>query len=347
MKSEDEATMDAAALIDEAPEPDYNRLQTLATAYRQSALLFAGIELGVFEQLDGKGRTAEDLAQSLGLERVPAGLLLNGLVSLGVLDREDGCYRVPARFRILVSGEDYFGDQLMLHKSQNESWLQLAAILRGVRIGPSYESQLLVSDRVPSYLDSIEKANRAHADRLLTYLRPLLEGADRILDVGGGHGYHARRIVADTSRATVTILDLERAVDYARQRLADLLPTGRIELVVGDALTHDTTEAFDVVMVNDVLHYFDASQQLEILSRAARAVRCGGTLLVSKFRLSADGTEPMHSSLFSLKMYVNTLRGYLSSDVETAEQFRSLNLDSVQCVPFGADKTVVVGYKRK
>ena len=324
-------------------EPDYNRLQALATAYRQSALLFAAIELGVFAHVNGEGATAEQLASALALDAVPAGLLLNGLTALGILEREDGRYRLVSDFGVLAPGEGYFGDQLMLHKVQNESWLQLADILRGRHQGPSFESQLLQSDRVPSYLDSIEKANRLHADQLIARLLPWIERADRILDIGGGHGYYARKILAETANASVTIMDLDRAIDYARQRLADLLPTQRLELIVGDALTHTTRDGFDMVMVNDVLHYFDGARQQEILTRAAGALREDGMLVISKFRLSADGTEPTQASLFSLKMYVNTLSGYLATDQETADQLRALDLRAVRVLDLGTGKTVVAG----
>jgi SAM-dependent methyltransferase len=146
-----------------------------------------------------------------------------------------------------------------------------------------------------------------------------------------------------TDRPSVTILDLDRAVDVARQRLADLLPSPRLELLVGDALTLTTERAYDIVMVNDLLHYFDGERQQQILARAARALRDDGMIVISKFRLSADGTEPTQASLFSLKMYVNTLSGYLPTDQETVDQLRALDLHSIQLLNFGADKTVVVG----
>jgi 2-polyprenyl-3-methyl-5-hydroxy-6-metoxy-1,4-benzoquinol methylase len=326
-------------------EPDYNGLQTIATAYRQSALLFAAIELGVFAHADGAGCTAEDLARHLSMERVPLSLLLNGLVSLGVLQHDDGRYRLAPRFRVLAPGNDYFGDQLMLHKRQNANWLELSNILKGAHQAPSYESQLLQSELVPSYLDSIEKANRGHAEQTIVLLRPLFERAERVLDLGGGHGYYARCILTHATKPRVTVMDLERPIAYAQERLGHLLTTGRLDLVQGNALTHTTTAAYDVVMVNDLLHSFDAADQREILTRAVRALRNGGSIIVSKFRLSSDGTEPQHASLFSLKMYVNTLRGYLATDDETAGMLRDLDLTAVRVIHLDADRTIILGQR--
>jgi hypothetical protein len=98
-----------------------------------------------------------------------------------------------------------------------------------------------------------------------------------------------------------------------------------------------------MVLVNDLLHYFDAEQQCEILSRAVGAMKDDGMIVVSKFTLSSDGTEPMHASLFSLKMFVNTLRGYLATDEQTAEHLRALDLPTIQLLHLGSDKTVLIG----
>jgi 2-polyprenyl-3-methyl-5-hydroxy-6-metoxy-1,4-benzoquinol methylase len=326
-------------------DADYNGLQELATAYRRSAILFAGIETGVFAHLDGDGCTAEALAGRVSMEAVPLSLLLNGLVSIGVLEHDHRRYRLAPRFRVLAPGSGYFGDQLMLHKQQNASWLQLADILSGVHAGPSYESRLLESELVPSYLDSIEKANRSYADRTIATLRALFERAERVLDIGGGHGYYARCILTRVPGPSVTVMDLERPIEFARERLGHMLATGRLALLAGNALTHTTTAAYDVVMVNDLLHSFDAAQQREILARAVRALRGGGSIIISKFRLSADGTEPMHASLFSLKMYVNTLRGYLATDEETADMLRELDLATVREIALEPDKTLIVGQR--
>ena len=73
---------------------DWERLVLIAGGHTAFQLLWAGVELGLYDKLSAQsGQTLDELAQSLGLARQPARILLIGLTALGVIKLENEHYR--------------------------------------------------------------------------------------------------------------------------------------------------------------------------------------------------------------------------------------------------------------
>lgn len=100
-----------------------------------------------------------------------------------------------------------------------------------------------------------------------------LKGSEKILDLGGGTGYLARKLVPLARE--VHLLDLSPAM-VARAQGAGVATR------VGDALDMPYEAAsFDVVILADFLHHIQARQRL--LEETVRVVRKGGRIVVHDF----------------------------------------------------------------
>jgi len=328
-------------------DPDYAAALTgMATAYRTSTLLFAAIELDLFSAIPAEGATLEFLAQRLEAQELPLRLLLNTLVGMGLLVKEGARFHLPSSYGFLLqSGPEYLGNHLLLHKEQNEHWLRMADEIRGRAAGPTPYESLVTSSRIQYYLDAVERFNRPYADQLISYLGSMLPRVRRVLDIGGGHGYYAQRLLELSDTATVMILDLDRSIEHGKARQSGNPHYGRLEFAKGNALTQDYDNAFDLVMINDLLHYFPMNEKLEVTRRATNALRPGGTIAISKFRLDDGGVDPPLATLLSLRVYLNTRKGYLETDREAVDLLTRTGARDIQIVPLGELKTLIMGVR--
>src|SRR5688572_21522229 len=74
-------------------EVDEDRLILLSAGHTAFQLLWAGIELGLYDQLSVRpGQTLDEVAQSMELARQPARVLLIGLTALGIIKLENERY---------------------------------------------------------------------------------------------------------------------------------------------------------------------------------------------------------------------------------------------------------------
>ena len=112
-------------------------LYDLATQYRASAIFLASLELNLYSHIPPEGIDAERLAQEVGCEAHPLGLLLEALLAIGVLSDGRGKYRLTSDFaELLVRGSGSFADFLLLQRTHLRSWSDLAQLVRGLPRAP-------------------------------------------------------------------------------------------------------------------------------------------------------------------------------------------------------------------
>jgi ubiquinone/menaquinone biosynthesis C-methylase UbiE len=324
-----------------------NQFFELATVYRLSALFFAALELDVFSHIPAEGAGAGAIAHELGVEPERLRQLLSPLVGMGVLTlRQDGCFLLPPAYAALLArGPAYRGDQFLRHKEAAADWLRLAGIVRGTESGPAYYEGMLQTASVQPYLESIRRTNQPHADAMMRELRDVIPRLQRVLDVGGGHGYYGERLLELNPALTVTVLDVEQSIAYCRTRQQENPNGDRFRYVVGDARTHELAGEFDLVMINDLLHYFPMPEKSEIVRRAVRALVPGGMLSVMKVRLDEAGVRPPSSALFSLMVFVHSRSGRLETDTEAAALLRDAGLRDLRTLPIHEERSLVLGVR--
>lgn len=328
------------------PDQDQtNRFFELATVYRLSALFFAALELDVFSHIPAEGASAATIAKALDVDETRLSVLLNPLVGMGILTlRQDGRFVLPPAYSALLKhGPDYRGDQFLRHKEAAGDWLRLSSIVRGTDTGPAYYGDMLQSESVRPYLESIRRTNQPHADAMMDRIKDVIPRLRRALDIGGGHGYYAERLLDLNPALAVTVLDVEQSIAYCRDRQQHNPNRDRLHFLVGDARTLDIEGAYDLVMMNDLLHYFPMQEKADVVRRAARALAPDGILSVAKLRLDAAGARPASSALLSLMVLVNTHTGRLETDAEAEELMRDAGLHDVRTLHLNEERSLVLG----
>ncbi|WP_432479892.1 class I SAM-dependent methyltransferase [Nocardioides sp. GXQ0305] len=109
-----------------------------------------------------------------------------------------------------------------------------------------------------------------------------------VVDVGAGSSFLPEALL-DAGVEHVTLLDLSMsALALTSLRLEER--AGAVTTIVGDVLTHDFDEQYDVWHDRAVFHFLvEPGQRAAYLAQARRAVRPGGLLVVGTF--AADGPE--------------------------------------------------------
>lgn len=237
-----------------------------------SAGVSAAHECGLTQALlDGDEATPSEWAAAVGLTAQGTTLLLNLLESLGWVERSNERYRASAQFRTSSRFmRVMYGPQEQLWKALPD-WLCTGETLQML---DGATSETLYA-RVARALGDLARGPAATlADKLG------FEGG-KILDVGCGGGPWSLTIAEMRSDVTVTGLDQPEVVKeflwHARERgLAD-----RVDGLGADMFTAELDEeAYDVVLIAQVLRIVSPDQARELVHRMARMVRPGGSLVI-------------------------------------------------------------------
>lgn len=266
---------------------DFEGLQDLIDSHYRFQLLNAAVKLDLFTLLR-KPANAFDIAQMLGLAPQPLVMLLTGCEALGLLVEEAGRYRSSEIAALaLVPGAPF--DQLPLVRFADEvTYLGASrlyeALLENRNAGAEFlkgEGDTLYArlDRNPAAAAAFEgmmgTVTRHVTQRLLREI-DLSAGGD-LLDVAGGGCELAIALVDRWADLNVTVMDLPRVVEEARDRLLTSGQGDRVTLAAGDVFSADLPGC-DHLVIAHFLEIWSEERCRGLLRSAAQALRPEGRI---------------------------------------------------------------------
>ncbi|KAF1533726.1 Acetylserotonin O-methyltransferase, partial [Eudyptula albosignata] len=126
----------------------------------------------------------------------------------------------------------------------------------------------------------------------------------QICDLGGGGGALAQECVSLYPNSTVTIYDLPKVVQVAKEQF---IPPEehRIAFYEGDFFNDSIPEA-ELYILSKILHDWDDDKCRQLLAKVHKACKPGGGVLLVESLLNEDKSGPLETQLYSMNMLVQT-----------------------------------------
>jgi SAM-dependent methyltransferase len=305
------------------------QLFEMMLAYKTTAMLSAGIELGVFDALGEGAAAAAELAERLGLAERGVRLLLNGLAALGLLESDGVVFELaPVSASHLVRGRPGFVGDMAKVMSSRWEWDAFGTLAEAVRRGGPVVQEHAETPRY-AYWEQFAAFSaavaRPTAELVATNLGPWAAQRSRlhVLDVACGHGLYGFTLAARQEHARIWSLDWPNVVPLARKHAAELGVADRISTIAGDMFEVPLGGPYDVVMVTNVLHHFSAERGVALLRRLADHMAEDARLVLVGF-VTHDGPPAVDvaAHLFSVLMLVWTFAGEVHSEATYQRMLR-------------------------
>ena len=159
--------------------------------------------------------------------------------------------------------------------------------------------------------------------------------ATDVLDIGGSHGYYSVALCRRHPELRAVVLDLPQAVEHAAPLLAEEGMGDRVVHRAGDALRDDLgEEAWDVVMITQLVHHFTDEQNRDLARRVARALRPGGVYaILDAFRARTPGEAGQVGALLEFYFALTSQSGTWAPE-EMADWQRAAGLQPKRPIRF-------------
>lgn len=278
----------------------------IAAGFVYSQILYACVQLRLFEILAEGVQSVEQLAGRLDLPPEGARRLLRAAVSLRLAEA-----RGRDRFALSQLGAAVLGNAgvtaMVSHHSMAYADLRdPVALLRG----EAGERELL---KYWAYVDAEQPA--AAAGEAVGGYSELMADSQRLLaldvvdaysladhqcllDVGGGDGTFLVAAAKRWPHLRVILFDLPAVAERARARFAREGLSDRATAIGGDALRDPLPRGADVVSLVRVLHDHDDAVAQDFLRQAHQALPAGGRLLVAEPMSGTPGVERIGDAYF-------------------------------------------------
>jgi SAM-dependent methyltransferase len=297
-----------------------NRIVDMASAFYESAALFAASDLGIFRKLAELGQAdLETMVAACGLDRRGGRILLDACVALGLLEKEGGRYHnSPEAAVFLVPGSpaDLSG-AIRYNRDVYGAWGRLKEMALTGRPVERPETHLGEdNERTRTFV----MAMHGRALGIGRAVVPLLElgGRKRVLDVGGGPGTYSVMIAEANPGVECLVVDLPGVAEIAAEIIASAGMEGRVKTVAGDYHTVPFPGGNDAVLFFGVLHQENPQAIRDLLGRAYDALAPGGIVYILDMMTDAGRARPKFSALFSINMALTTEDGWVFSDEDLA-----------------------------
>ncbi len=324
----------------------------LCAGFVYSQVLFACVEIKLFERLADGPLPLATLAARTGLTPDAAARLLDAAVALRLLEERRGGYGLGVHGAAYL-GNPGVGAMVRHHAMLYRDLADPVALLSGevadtelARFWPyaaAATPQALGGDVVAPYSALMSTSQLMIADDVLD-AHPL-RGATRLLDVGGGGGDFLVAVARRHPDLRVVLFDLPAVAERAEARFARDGLGARAGAIGGDFKRDPLPTGADAVSLVRVAHDLADDALDALLARILEALPPGGTFLLAEPMAGTAGAERV-GAYFA--MYLLAMRqGRPRTVADLTARLRRAGFTDVRAVPTARPMLVSLLVARK
>jgi hypothetical protein len=293
-------------------EIDFERLVLIAGGHTAFQLLWAGVELGLYEHLTAKpDRSLSEVADALGLSRQPARILMTGLTALGIVKRSPhGLYRnadlTDAR---LVRGKPGYvapilGWQAHIVYPGMQDFVASLKQNRNVGLDRFAGTEPTLYQRL-THDKPLQKVFQDAMSALSKQSNSFLPAAmdfgkyTQVVDAGGGDGTNAMAIANHHPSVKTCVFDSASVCEHAQQNILQAGMADRVTIWPGNFFEDPYPAGTDCILYCHILTIWSMENNLKLLKRTFDALPEGGAVVIFNMMGADDDSGPLSTALGS------------------------------------------------
>lgn len=324
-------------------------LNDIGSAFMKSQVLLVANYYDLFTRIGEHCLTVDDVAQLLGTDRRATRMLLDALVGLEYLEKQDGSYKnSDVSKRLLVRGSDFYQGDSLRHRYRQ--WFNWSALREVMKTGSPPDT--LVTEypepeehRTRDFALFMANSGRLKAEQLAEQLD--IQDTKLLLDLGGGPGAYACAFARKNPDLRVVVYDTPDVCAFAEEQISLAGLSGRVTTLAGDFLTDDLGVGYDLIFVSNIVHIHAPDQIRSILSKCFESLIPGGRIMVKDFFMKEDRSGSLFSLLFAINMLVRTQAGDTYTFDQIEREMVEAGFTSLKRVPFTEQSWLITGEKER
>src|SRR3954453_14213026 len=300
-------------------------------------LIQTASDLGLLAKLDAGPVRLDPLAEAVGARPLRLYKFLDGLESLGLVERRQPSDDLLAAEYVsvepLVAAVDaVLGENSIERDRDRYPWYEIHGRLGEVLTGDldaRFPWPPVTEEDVRGFERSMAAGCGPILESLVAVRDKVFDSHTRWLDIGGGGGTVAEALLRADPRLTCDVFNLPQAAGLVEEHARAAGLTDRLGTVAGDFLNGPLPEGYGVLSFVRVLHDWPADVARTLLEKAKAALLPGGRLVIceefrTRDRLAVQffwtyflvGADACTSRLREVEWYMEALDGLGVVDVQ-------------------------------
>jgi predicted O-methyltransferase YrrM len=307
-------------------------IMSLVSKFQESRIFLTAAEMDVFTLLAKQPMSAQEIANRLEATVRGVTILLDAVVSMGLLEKKEEKYHCPADVASILSKESPTSITPMVIVATGgwKRWSDLTDIVRRGKDrirGTAYDFK---ESEQEAFTGAMHTIAYEMAPGIVAAIKPGV--ARKLLDIGGGAGAYTQAFLEASPGLTATIFDLPLVINMARRRLATTGLLDRIQFIAGDFYTDELPTGHDLALLSAIIHQNSPEQNSGLYRKIFSALQPEGRLVIRDHVMSSDHTRPTSGALFAVNMLVGTAGGRTYSFEEIKSALESAGFIKVNLI---------------
>lgn len=332
-------------------QPSPEHLFNTVFAYQQSAIIKGAIELDVFSPIAEGLITASALAKKCQASERGIRILCDHLTVLGFLTKTDGQYGLTPDAALFLDRRSpaYIGGVVEFLQSPMllEAFSDIAATVRKGTTLLSAEGS--VSEENPVWVrfaHAMMPLMMMPAQMIAQLVKVDPQRPVRVLDIAAGHGIFGIAFAQGYPNVEVTAVDWAPVLDVAKENAHRFGVADRYHVLPGSAFEVEFGAGYDLVLLANFLHHFDAPTNEKLLRKIQAALNEGGRALTYEFVPNDDRVTPPGAAAFAIVMLASTPAGDAYTFAEFEEMFSNAGFTRSEIHPLPpTQESVIISHK--
>ena len=321
-----------------------NTIREFASSFQKSRILLSGFELDIFTNVDEHGTTSNQIANRLHLDEHACERLMNALVSLTFLRKQNNLFfNTPESFTFMSKkSADYLGG--LMHS--NHLWNAWSNLTQVVKTGNSaYPSQINVrgEDWLFPFINAMHDRAKKQAPQQLANIG--LSGIKSVLDIGGGSGAYSMEFVTKKPEIEATVFDLPNVVPITKKFLDKEGFSDKIKTHSGNYTTDDLPGGFDLVFLSAIIHSNSLEINQDLIKKCFNALNKKGKIVIQDWIMNNERTQPVSGAIFAINMLVGTEAGDCFTEEEVTGMLVAAGFSNISRIEFETGLSQMIAQK--
>jgi len=317
-------------------------------AHQRTEALKAGIELELFTAIGEGKTTAAEIAKRCQASEKGIRVLCDYLTIMEMLTKQGDRYgltldssvfldkRSPA---YLGGAVEFLGDPRLTAGSK----YMTEAVRKG---GTAMEGDGTIGPEHPVWVNfarGMAPMMAMPAQLIANLVDPSADRKLKILDIAAGHGLYGINFALRNKQAEVTALDWKAVLEVAKENAQKMGVADRYKTIEGSAFDVEFGNGYDLVLLTNFLHHFDAPTNETLLRKVHAAPADGGRAVTLEFVPNDDRVTPPDAAGFSMMMLVGTPSGdaYTFAELERMFANAGFSRSTVHPLPPSIQQVVI------
>lgn len=327
-------------------------LDELSFSFAPQAVLFTALKLGIFEAIAEAAKDADGVASATRCSTRGVRMLLNYMVSMGLVEKKNGSYGLNdlSRNYFLASSKNYLGSLFLGSDRLLRLWLDLPVAVRSGRpplaLLPGDERERLNLDIV----EALFHVHRASAWKLAGLFKKTISsgtGKIKILDVAAGSAVWSLPFAIQCERVEVSAVDLSPVLEIAKAFARGFGVQRQYRFIAGDIRAAEFgTDEYDFALLGHICHSEGAEWSRRLIRKSFRALRENGRLLIMDYVPDEERKSAQMPLLLALNALLGTEEGNTFTFSEYEQWLSASGFGEVRTLLVDGGSPVIMGVKK-